>query len=202
MTTPASIIQQNAFLSGIGHICLQWALLEQTLLAIIGAAEDLPFDKVYTRFGSLDMQPRLNMALKLAREDKWPPRLIKTLVEIRKALQKDGGGLAERRNLFIHGVHKDTDVPGEVSLTMARWSPDKREQIVTMHDAFELATHLTQLVHKAESVFRGYGVWKFGAEYQADRSEQIAGTKATARFIRAKQIKRALKLLLANLKPW
>lgn len=201
MTTTASIIQQNAFLSGIGHVCLQWALLEQTLLAIIGAAEDLPFDKVYTRFGSLDMQPRLNMAIKLAREDKWPPRLIKTLVEIRKALQKDGGGLAERRNLFVHGVHKDTGVPGEVSLTMARWVPDKREQIVTMHDAFDLATRLTHLVHKAESVFRGYGVWKFGAKYQADRSEQIAETKATARFIRAKQIKRGFKLILANLKP-
>lgn len=193
---------QNSFLAGIGHICLQWALVEQTLLAIIAAAEDSSFDKVYTRFGGLDMQPRLNMAIKLTREAKWPTRLTKPLIDIRRALQRSGENLGERRNLFVHGVHKDTAIPGEVCLTMARWSPDKRDQIVTVVDAVELANRLAQLVQEAEGVFRGYGVWKFGAEDNQDRHERIAKAKTTAGLIRAHNIKRAIKLLLANLKPW
>lgn len=191
---------QNSFLAGIGHICLQWALLEQTLLAIIAAAEDTSFDKVYTRFGNLDMQPRLNMAIKLAREARWPNRLIKPLENIRKAIQS-GEKLGERRNLFVHGVHKDTDTPGEVSLTMARWSPDKRQQIVTLLDAVQLANRLAQLAQEADAVFGEYGVWKFGAKRERDGNEHIAQTKATARFIRAQNVKRAIKLLLTNLKP-
>jgi len=141
------------------------------------------------------------MAIKLTHEAGWPQRLTKPLRNIRKAIQHSGENVAERRNLFVHGVHKDTDIPGEVSLTMARWSPDKREQIVTVVDAVELANRIAQLAQEAESVFRGYGVWKFGTEHQNYGSEQVAGTKATARLIRAHNIKRALKLLWANLKP-
>lgn len=193
---------QTSFLASIGHICLQWALLEQTILFIIGAAENLPIEKVYPRYGSLDMLPRLNMAINLTREAKWPVRLTNPLVEIRKALQRDGDKIAERRNLFVHGVHKPTEVPGEFELTMARWSADKRNQIVTVVDGVELANSIAQLAQKADGIFRGYGVWQFGPEYETDRSEQVAQAKAMARFIRAHNIKRAFKLLLANLKPW
>ena len=192
----------NSFLAGIGHICLQWALLEQTVLFVIASAETLPIDKVYPRYCGLDMLPRLNMAIGLTREAKWPVRLTRPLVEIRTALQRGGGGIADRRNLFVHGVHKLTDVPGEYELTMARWGPDKRDQTVTVVDAAELANRIAQLVQKAEGVFRDYGIWKFGSEHQADRGEPIAHRVATARIIRAHNIKRALKLLFTNLKPW
>jgi len=53
----------NSFLAGIGHICLQWALLEQTLLGIIAAAENMPLEKTYTRFGTTDMMPALEWLL-------------------------------------------------------------------------------------------------------------------------------------------
>ena len=193
---------QNSFLAGIGHVCLQWSLLEQTVLAIIASAEDTSFDKVYTRFGGLDMQQRLNMAIKLTREEKWPNRLTKPLVTIRRAIQRDGEGLAETRNMFVHGAHKDTAVPGEFSLTMSRWSPDKRHQIVTLLDAIQLANRLAELVQQAVGVFRNYGTWKFGTKDHAERGYNVAETKALSRFIRAQNIKRAIKLLFANLKPW
>jgi hypothetical protein len=189
------------FLAGIGHVCLQWALLEQTVLAIIASAEDLPFDKVYTRYGGLDMQPRISMALKLAHEAKWPVRLTKKLEGIRRALQKGGENLAEKRNMFVHGVHKAGNEPGEHILTMARWSPGKRDQAVTALDAAALANRLDLLVQEADAVFRGYGVWRFGADDNEKRGERIARTKTTARFIRAQNVKRAIKMLLANVRP-
>ena len=192
--------EQNVFLASIGHLCLQWALLEQCLIAIIAAAENHSLEKTYARFGSLDMLKRLNMAIGLTREAKWPQRLIKPLVEIRTALQHSGGGIADRRNLFVHGVHEHTGVRGEYALTMVRWSPDKRKTVVTALDCGQLTISIAQLVNKAEGVFLDYGVWKFGPEYKQDRSKQIALTEATVRLVRAQQIKRALKLLWANLK--
>ena len=146
------------------------------------------------------MLKRVNMAISLTREAKWPQRLIKPLTEIRAQLQQGGGGLADRRNLFVHGVHEPTGVSGEYSLTMTRWGRDKRKTVVTALDVGQLTLSIVQLVQKAEGVFIGYGVWKFGPEYEQDRSQQIAQTKATIRLIRAQQIKRAIKLFWTNLK--
>ena len=201
MVKPSPPTDINSFLSAIGHVCLQWALLEQTLLAIIASAEDSSFDKVYTRFGGLDMLKRLNMAVALTREAKWPNRLTKPLVNIRRAIQRDGEGLAEQRNMFVHGVHKETDVPGEISLTMSRGSAAKRHQIVTLLDAVQLSTRLAELVQEADGVFRDYGTWKFGVKDHAERRYNVAETKTLSRFIRTQNIKRAIKLLFANLKP-
>jgi hypothetical protein len=197
--TPAE--EQNILLAAIGHLCLQWALLEQCLIAIIAAAENQSLEKTYARFGSLDIHKRVNMAITVAREAKWPQRLIKPLTEIRSALQKGGGGLADRRNLFVHGVHEPTGVRGEYALTMTRWGPSKRKTVVTALDCGQLALSIIQLVQKAEGVFIGYGVWKFGPEYQTDRSEQIAKTKAAVRTVRSRQRKRAIALLIANIWP-
>jgi hypothetical protein len=141
------------------------------------------------------------VALKLTREAKWPQRFITPLTNIRKALQQGGDGLAEQRNMFVHGVHEMTETPDEFLLTMPRWSPDKRKTRVTTNDAAMLVVNIAYLAQKADGVFQGYGVWKFGPEFKTDRSEQIAQTKALSRFIRAKNIKRALKLLWTNLIP-
>jgi len=200
-TDPTTPAEQNVFLACIGHLCLQWALLEQCLLAIIAAAENQSLEKCYARFGSLDMLKRVNMAITVTREAKWPRRLTAPLKEIRTALQRGGGGLADQRNLFVHGVHEPTGTPGEYSLTMTRWGREKRKTVVTALDAGQLILAIIQLTQKAEGVFVGYGVWKFGTEYEQDRSEQIAKTKATVRAVRAKNIQRAIKLLWTNLKP-
>ncbi len=170
-----------------------------SLLAIIAAAEHIRLEKAYTRYGGQDMLPRLNMAINLTKEAKWPRRLIKRLEAIRAALQ---GGLADRRNLFVHGVHAAGNAPGEVRLTMVRWKGKKRHQYVTLVDALDLANKLAILAQEIHSIDRDYGVWKFGSHYEEDRGEQIRQTKAATRFIRAHNVKRAIKLLLANLKPW
>src|SRR4051794_1451847 len=94
--TTETLAQQNVFLSAIGHICLQWALLEQSVLFVIGAIEDLPMQKAYVMFAGMDMKPRLNLAIELAMQARLPhARLIKPLMDIRKQLNRDGAGLAD-----------------------------------------------------------------------------------------------------------
>jgi len=141
------------------------------------------------------------MAIRLTEEANWPPHLRKRLKTIRTVLQEGNGGLAERRNLFVHGVHEGIRTNGEVSLIMARWPAAKREQVVTILDAATLAHRLSELAQESQRIFSDYGVWKFGPDRDAERREHIAQAKPNTRFVRAQQIKRAMKLLLTNLKP-
>jgi hypothetical protein len=203
LPTPQSVADQNAFLSAIGHICLQWALLEQSILYIIGAIENLPMQKAYAMVAGMDIQPRLNLAIELAQQAGLPHlRFIKPLQNIRKELQRSGSGLADRRNMFVHGAHKFGENEGEYILKMSRWKGDKQSTTVTLLDAAQLANEIALQAQKAHSIFDDYGLWKFGAQNQTNSSEHIAYTKAVLRLIRREQIKRALKLLFANLKPW
>ena len=187
----------NVFLAGVGHICLQWALIEQALLAIIAAAENIQLEKTYTRYGGTDMKARLGMAIKLAEEAKWSPPLLARLRRLRKEVQKH----IEERNLFVHGAHKGEVAPGEYELTMAGWAANDRSHVRTSDDAAALVTFLAQLADEADSIFGDYGVWKFGPKGQPNRPDKIVDAKAMSRLIRRRNIKRALKLLWANIRP-
>lgn len=89
MKSPKFVLvsEETKHFAAIGHICLQWALLEHTVLALIAAAEHMPMPKVHIIFGGLDMLPRVNMAITLARQARWPQHLVKRIEVIRKALQ-------------------------------------------------------------------------------------------------------------------
>jgi hypothetical protein len=191
---------QLSFLASIGNTCLQWALLEHSILCIIGMIDELPAEQAYTRYAGLDMIPRLNMVIALADEAKWPLRLTKRLRAIRAELQ-GRNGLAEKRNMFVHGAHDLGELDGEYRLTMARWKGDRMRTTVTILESQDLGNRLALLAQEAHSIFSDYGVWKFGPRAKQDTSQQIAQAKAALRFIRAKQIKRGLKLIFGNLKP-
>jgi len=191
----------GAFLSGIGNVCVQWALLEGTLLHIIGCIEDMPIEKAYMVFAGLDMGQRMSMALRLARHAKLPHnRFIKPLMDVQSALQ-GRSGLGDKRNMYVHGAHEPGLQEGEFVLTMSRWKGDRRRTIVTLLDVAEVGYQLALQAQKAEAVFRDYGVWKFGPEYEHETDKKIAVTKTLIRQIRAYNRKRAIKLFLANLKP-
>lgn len=55
-----------AIMACIGNVCIQWALLEQNIMGILGACPNCPLEEVAILFGGLDMKPRLNMAIKIA----------------------------------------------------------------------------------------------------------------------------------------
>jgi hypothetical protein len=172
------------------------------LLGIIAAAESNSLEKTYTRYGTTDMMPRIRMAIRLTEEAHWPGRLRNRLIAIRRALQKENGkGLAEYRNLYVHGAHKDIAENGDVELTMVRWPASERKQIVTSADAAQLSNRLGVLAQEAHSIYCDYGDWKFNLQLGQNGREHVAKAKSNVRLIRAHQIKRAIKLLLANLKP-
>ncbi|NRD88778.1 hypothetical protein C8024_03880 [Sphingopyxis sp. BSNA05] len=110
-------------LTSIGYICVQWALLEYLVLHSIFAIVDMDEKQGDILFGGLDMQPRLNTALNLAKHHEAPEQITDQIKSIRKAIQ---GGLSDKRNMAIHGVHADSETPDSVKLHMPRWGGPKR----------------------------------------------------------------------------
>lgn len=171
MVKPSPPTDQVSFLAGIGNICLRWALLEHTILCIIGMIVERPAERAYVRFAGLDMIPRINMAITLADEAKWPLRFTKRLRAIRKELQ---GGLADERNMFVHGAHDFGERDGEFRLTMSRWKGDRMRRTVTLLEASALGNRLSLLAQEGHSIFSDYGTWKFGPDAKQETAEQIA----------------------------
>lgn len=191
---------QNTFLALIGHVCLQWALLEQGMLAIIAAAESAPLDKIYLTFAGQDMLPRIRTALNLARYHKWPQHLTKRIEAIRAELQGKSGrhGLMEKRNLVVHGVHSASLQPESVKLTSPRDQGPKRHQDVSIAEMVDLARALGALAKEAGSIFDDYGVWKFGPSGQKNSNQQRTQAESGIWLKTAENLKGAIKRLLAN----
>lgn len=85
----------------VGMICRHWADIEyifsQTIWHLLKL--DAETGKIVT--GGLDMLPRVNMAINLAKQTKQPSDLLRILEEARTAIQD---GLDTRRNRAVHGV--------------------------------------------------------------------------------------------------
>ena len=198
MSNSRPLDDQNTFLALIGHVCLQWALLEHTLLHIIAAAESMPVERAYTYFGSTEIRARLGMAILLTHDAKWPIALQERLKDIRKAISQNGENLQWRRNQAVHGVHKSSGAPESFSLTIPRERGDKREMDVSISDLHSLVTRLGELVADAASVFDEYGQWKFGASGQKGLQQNLTQTRPTLRAIVTNYLESAVKRLLGN----
>ncbi len=71
---------------------MQWSQLEMAILGIIMQVEPMDPEKAYLIFGGLDIQPRLNMAINLARQNKLPPLYVSRIVAMRTKVQGPRGG--------------------------------------------------------------------------------------------------------------
>ena len=200
MVEPYSPNTEIKIYAGIGVICLQWSLLEMHLLRIIACTENAPIDKVFTAFAGLDMMPRINMAMRLARYAKWPQHLIKRIEAIRSDLQGKSGrnGLADKRNQVVHGVHGPSDQPNSVTLTMARWDGPKRTQHVSVSDIHLLAVKFSELAQEAWSIADAYGTWKFGPNRQGNSNEQFTKAKSSVWLEITKNAQSAVKRIFGN----
>lgn len=163
-----------AIMAGIGHICVQWASLETILLAIIGAIENMPPKEYYIVFGGLDMRPRLGMAITLAEYHKIHPRLINRLRTLRTKMDK--AKIADRRNQAVHGAHTDSDIPEHVQLTMVRLKGDRQTEAISVADLRDLGFEILALADEAISIFRDFGVWKFGEHRPENNVRQFVAT--------------------------
>ena len=147
---------QIMIMASIGHVCLQWARLEMFVLGAIAAIERIPVEKSEVLFGGMDLIPRLNMAVNLARHAKLPQPLVSRMDKIRKKVQSD---LADRRNQAVHGAHRDWE-GYEVTLTMVRWKGDRRSQRLTVNDIHNLAMEIHAVAEETYAAMEAVYAWR------------------------------------------
>lgn len=125
MADPTNSSEPNytARLISVGNICTQWAYLEYLVANTIWwlLKVDRPTGMILT--GGLDMIPRINMAINLARHLKADRRILEALEATRKAVQ---GGLADRRNIAVHGVFSSRDGSPIVTVEVHRGKGDRK----------------------------------------------------------------------------
>jgi hypothetical protein len=144
----------SAVMALIGHICVQWARLENTLLGLCAVCTRLSPEEAFLTFGGLDMRPRLNMAINLATHHKMQPHLLKRLRGIRETISKKK--LDDKRNQAVHGVHSDSDLPQHIRLTMVRWGGDKRVQDVSIIDLHSTGREICDLANECYSILMAH----------------------------------------------
>jgi hypothetical protein len=88
--------------AAIGLVCGEWSTLEYNLSIVIWRLLGLDPDTGKIVTGGLDLLPRVNMAINLARHVKQNRATIAALERARKTVQD---GLDARRNQAVHGVH-------------------------------------------------------------------------------------------------
>ncbi len=145
-------------MAGVGHVCLQWSLLEHLILGLLATIERMDLDKVYLVFGSLDMKPRLDMSINLARAKKVPVSIVKRIEAVRTALRDER--LADQRNQAVHGVHKASDQPNSIQLTMPRWSGPRRTETISEMDLYRVATRLSALGVEIDAIGEAIHEWE------------------------------------------
>jgi hypothetical protein len=132
----------------IGEVCVQWARLEMCLLALLCQIEPMELEKAYTVFGGLDIQPRINMALNLAIQNKLPSAYVKRVKAVRSKLQN---GLLDRRNQVVHGAHHG-EIGFESTLTMVRWKGERQNKKVSAKEISTLAAEIHELGSEVWSI--------------------------------------------------
>lgn len=177
-----------AFMAAIGHVCIQWALLENNILAVLCACQAVEWDEAALLFGSLDMKPRLNMAVLLAKHHKWPTPLIKRLESLRSNIDKSK--LVDRRNLIVHGVHSDSSLPQSFNLYTPRRKGSAQRETWSVMDAYRVGQEAQAAALEVYDIFAEYGRRKLGCDPAKDINSQLM-TAPALRRARFKQYLRA-----------
>jgi len=167
---------QVPLLASIGHVCLQWALLEMTVLSVIYTLEGISYKKGEIIYGGLDMIPRFNLAINLAEFHNAPLKAKKELRAIRKEIQT---GIADKRNQAVHGVHADAEVIDAIKLVMPRWKGDRKTETVTLEDLIKLTNSIYALHRRSVGVEKIIAKWKFGDHLSENAVSQIPETNAS-----------------------
>jgi hypothetical protein len=191
----APVDGQIKVLACIGNICLQWSLLEQAGLFVISTIEKELAPKTYLKFGNLDMVPRLNMAINLARDAKVPVYLVKRLEAVRTSVRDN---FQDKRNQAVHGVHSAASDPDSVTFTMVRWFEPKRTQTVSAVDLYAVATGLHALMEETLAISDAIHEWRIKVlQNRIDHAErQLAESDTPVWFKAAQDVYGRIKRLL------
>lgn len=137
--TPRSIAPFDKRLAYIGNICTQWAGLEYKVAHCIWYLLSLDAETGKIVTGGLDMQPRLNMAINLARHLGGPKPLLDQLIATRSAVQDK---LDTRRNRAVHGVQFWYPDDGVMSVEVHRGKGGRDRQPVSDDELYDLGNEI------------------------------------------------------------
>jgi len=175
---------QLKIMAGIGFVCLQWSLLEHTMLWLIATIEGIPLEKAYRIFAGLDMVPRCGMAISLAKDAGAPNAILLPIRTVREAIRKER--LDHRRNAIVHGVHAYPDDTDSVTLTLPRNEKSSRTQVVTTLELLELGQRFHALTEDTLRAGDQFFEWKI--RVQQNRLEDAK------RKLRSRNVPAAIRL--------
>lgn len=92
----------------VGNICRQWAYVEYLFSVVIWAALKLDRETGMIVTGGLDMLPRANMAINLAKHLNMDASIREALTNARATLQAGSLSLVDKRNIAVHGLELRT----------------------------------------------------------------------------------------------
>lgn len=147
-----------AIMACVGHVCIQWSLLENNILRFLAVLEGVKFDHAAIMFGGMDMKPRLGTAINLAQFHKIHHPLQRRLVNLRKRMEKDN--LQDRRNLVVHGVHEGSERPHSFKLYMPRLKGDQKNAEISVSDVILLGLEIKAAGDEISSIMLDYVDWK------------------------------------------
>lgn len=174
-----------AVMACVGHVCIQWSLLEQTLIIILGTCQSIPPDEAAIVFGGLDMKPRLNLAINLAEHHKWPPPLVKRLRKLRADIDKEK--LVDKRNIIVHGVQCASELPQSFKLYTPRRKGDAQEETWSILEAHALGEAIHTAHKEAYAIFEEYGRLKLGDHRPIHTSGEVVAAQPRSIVARLKQ---------------
>ncbi|MFI4933857.1 MAG: hypothetical protein ACHP7N_04515 [Caulobacterales bacterium] len=138
----------------IGSICVHWSAIEGyvalTIWEMLGVRAET--GKILT--GGLDMLPRLNMAILLARHLKAGKKIERALVALRKEIQD---GLDQRRNVAVHGLNYV--IEGKVLVEMHRGRGDRTRREFPINELAQTEKDLGRVMTAYSAALLPWSSW-------------------------------------------
>jgi hypothetical protein len=141
---------------------MQWSNLEYQIAHCIWWMLRLMPETGKIVTGGLDMLPRLNMAINLARHLNAPKPLLDQLIATRAAIQD---GLDIRRNKAVHGVHFRVG-DDEPLVEVHRGKGDRKAKPFPVSELASLGSELNKLSSALSSLL--YGLIKPSEEHSGE----------------------------------
>lgn len=126
-----------------GNICVQWANLEYHLAVTIWvmAGVESEVGKILT--GGMDMKTRASAAVAISHQMNAPRYLKMALAHVLKQLRD--GGLIDRRNQAVHGVHMTSELPNAAKVELHRGKGGRQPRLQMDAELADLNQRLSSL---------------------------------------------------------
>jgi len=117
----------------IGHMSFQYSYLDYLISNIVWSSLELKKDVGVIITGSLDIYPKLDMAISLLEELDNYPNLLSSLKSLKNRMQKTNS-FVTKRNLYIHGVFSSRDKDSIVMIESHRNKKNRKKKPIEQTD--------------------------------------------------------------------